>query len=342
MSLDYYVYLLLDSSKPGVWKYGDLVFDHEPFYIGKGKGDRIKNTTYDKLSFKGKKLAKLKSNNIEIISKKLFESLTNTESIEKEKYLISLIGRRDLDKGPLVNTTDGGDGRLNSKHSEEIKSKISKSRKGKAIGWKHKPETLKAMSQKQSGEGNGFWGKTHSEEVKIEQSRRVSGLSHPMLDKKHNDESKRKLVKHRNNKVSNDKIKQACQKFNKEVLMFDLEFNFLREFRSVKETSEVTGINASVISKCCRGEIKSPTRFYFRYKNQKDEIKHNKWSINEGDSFEITGKKYKLLKRNKKTCICVCDDNLETLHVRDYSFLFEKETNLKFPLPFIENNLRNQ
>lgn len=326
MSADYYVYVLLDSSKPGIWEYGDLVFDFEPFYIGKGKDDRISNTLRDKNSFKGKKISKLKSNNVEILTRKLYESLTNEQSIETEKNLISLIGRRDFGKGPLVNTTDGGDGRLNSKHSDEVKSKISKSRKGKTIGWKHKPETLKRMSQKQSGEGNGFWNKTHNDEVKLNQSKRVSGTSHPMWQKKHNDETIEKLIKHRRENVSNEKIKESCQKFNKVVLMYDLDLNFITEFESVKQASEKTGINHSVISKCCRGEIKAPTRFYFKYKNSVDSVKHNKWNLNKGDTFELEGNKYELIKRNKKTCICFCNTELRTFHVNDYPFLFEKET----------------
>ncbi|MGF3990475.1 GIY-YIG nuclease family protein, partial [Staphylococcus aureus] len=47
LSLDplYYVYALLDPRKPGSYLYtvGDKVvaFDHEPFYVGKGKGRRM-------------------------------------------------------------------------------------------------------------------------------------------------------------------------------------------------------------------------------------------------------------------------------------------------------------
>lgn len=325
MSSDFYVYLLLDSSKPGEWKYGDFVFDFEPFYVGKGRSNRIKDTFYDKSPFKKRKINKLKSGGVEIITKKIFESLSNEDALKCEIELITIIGRRDCSKGPLVNLTDGGDGRLNSKHSEESKSKISKSRKGKGIGWKHKPATIEKMKKQQSGEGNGFWRKKHTDTVKEKHSRRVSGLSHPMYEKRHSAETKEKLVKHRSEKISNEKIKLACQKFNKQVLMYDLNFNFIREFDSVKQASSVTKINESVISKCCRGVVKAPTRFQFRYKNREDKIKNNKFVIGINDKFTLDGKEWKLVKRNKKTCICESSSELKTFHIRDNKFLFEKD-----------------
>ena len=205
MTSDYYVYVLLDSSKKGEYNYGEYIFEYEPFYIGKGRGKRIKDTLYDHSNFKRNKISKLKRNNIEIISFKILEGLSNDQALSKEIELISLVGRRGLKKGPLVNSTDGGDGRVNSKHSKEVREKISKSRKGKGIGWKHNQETLRLMSKNQKGEGNGFYGKKHSLKNRKEQSDRVSGLLHPMFGKKHSKETIELLIKHIKENISKNK-----------------------------------------------------------------------------------------------------------------------------------------
>jgi len=305
----YYVYLLLDSSKPGKYNYGEFTFDYEPFYVGKGKGYRIKNTTTDLRSnlFKTKKVKKLLENNIEIIKIKLFENITEEESFEKEKMLIQKIGRRNLKMGPLTNLTDGGEG---------------------MSGFVYTEETLTKRSLSQSGEGNGFFGHKHTQEVREKHSLLVRGSSHPMFGKKHSDEVRLKLKKHREENISNDLIKEVCQKFNKSVLMFDLNMNFIEEFNSVKECSQKTGINESIISKCCRGDIKSPTRYFFKYKDLDSKIKNNKFIIDIGDTFYFKGLEYKLVKRNRITSICQKEgDNMVTIHHNEFKPLTYKDTN---------------
>lgn len=326
MISEHYVYALLDSSKPGEYTYGGYTFSHEPFYVGKGKANRIKDTLYDKNSFKAKKIRKMREEGVEIITQKVLESLSNEESILKEVELISTIGRRDRGMGPLVNTTDGGEGRSGSPHSEDTKARISRGRKGIGVGRKHRQETIDKFRQAQSGEMNGFYGKRHTEEVKARHSQRVSGSSHPMFGKKHSAEVRERIARNRKDRVSQDAIRGAALRMSKPVLMYDLSLDFLGEFESVKAASEGTGINESIISKCCRGEIKSPTRYYFRYKNREDRVKKNKFLVDVGGRFWLRGREHTLIKRNMVTCIVEVGGEHITLHERDHAFLFGKDT----------------
>lgn len=324
----YYVYALLDSSKSGEYIYNNYKFKYEPFYIGKGTKSRYKNTLKDKTAFKKNKIDKLKRNNIDIITIKVIENITNDDAIIFEKELISLIGRRDLKEGPLVNMTNGGDGRLNSSPSEETKRKISKNRKGKGIGWKHNNETLKIMSDIQSGEGNGFYGKTHTHKTKEAQSIRVAGDKHPMFGKNHTKEVIDKIRKNRDNDKIKKTLQDIAERSQKEVSMYSIDMVFIKNYKSVKCASIDTGINASIISKCCRGEIINPKRFFFKYINQEDIIKKNKFQININDKFFYNKKSYTLVKRNRNTAICEdLDKSLHTIRYKDCPCLTFKDTN---------------
>lgn len=133
---NYYIYVYLDTRKPGEYKYEDnLIFNFEPIYIGKGKNRRYLQhlTTYKKLinkSFFHKKLNNMINEGYEPIILKLKENLSQEESLKFEKYYIQLIGRIDDFKGTLTNLTDGGDGTCGYKMCEETKKKISDKNSG--------------------------------------------------------------------------------------------------------------------------------------------------------------------------------------------------------------------
>ena len=110
---------------------------NEVFYIGIGSQNKYKrafslikrNSFWRNITSKTEFL-------VEIIQ----DGLTWEQACEKEKELISKIGRRDLGLGTLVNMTDGGDGTFNVKHSYEWHEKQRKnnSKKGKAISEEHR------------------------------------------------------------------------------------------------------------------------------------------------------------------------------------------------------------
>jgi hypothetical protein len=123
----YYCYILLDPTKPGKFQYENFSFEYEPFYIGKGKGNRIDShdKPKDTKTHKRAKIQKIKKLDLEIIKIKLFEDLSESSAFELEKSTISLIGRKDKNEGPLLNLTDGGEGASGHTHSAETKEKRS-------------------------------------------------------------------------------------------------------------------------------------------------------------------------------------------------------------------------
>ena len=124
---NFYVYMLLDPRK-----------NNTPFYIGKGIGKRAWNHllndshTNDYNPFKTRIIGKIRKNNLEPLVKIYKDNLTEMESRELEIALISLYGRRGLDKnGILSNRHPGGQGGDTSEFfTSETYSKFSKSKQG--------------------------------------------------------------------------------------------------------------------------------------------------------------------------------------------------------------------
>lgn len=137
--MNYYVYIYLNKLKPGKYQYDELLFDYEPFYVGKGKDNRylshlnkIKNNCKFKPSTKFKIISDNLSFGIEPSILKIKENLSEDDSLSFEKELIVKIGRIDLNTGPLSNLNDGGmKPQDNYHHSNDTKYKISISGKNR-------------------------------------------------------------------------------------------------------------------------------------------------------------------------------------------------------------------
>lgn len=132
---------------------------NQPFYIGIGNE---KSRAYDKRSRtkQWKAIAK-KGYEIEI----LFEDIDFEEAKKKETEFIALYGRKNNNTGTLVNLTDGGEGTIGYKHTEESiqKCRIAAKNQIHTIESKHK----KSLASK--GEKNGCYGRI--------------GEKHPMFGK---------------------------------------------------------------------------------------------------------------------------------------------------------------
>jgi len=152
------------------YTYAYLREDRTPYYIGKGKEDRIYSTCRRNTPPKDKsRIIFLKQN------------LTEAEAFKHEIYMIAVFGRKDLGTGILRNRTDGGEGVSGRITSKESKRKISESNKGK----KRSEETKIKLSEAKKG-------KTHSNETKEKMSEAHKGNTN-RLGKTHSEESKRKL-----------------------------------------------------------------------------------------------------------------------------------------------------
>ncbi len=143
------------------YTYAYLREDGTPYYIGKGKANRINNTLHNiHLPQKEERRIFLKKN------------LTDEEARKHEIYMIAVLGRKDLGTGILRNMTDGGEGCAGRVLSEETKKKLSDSHKGRKKSAEHRKalseaakkrraskKTREKMSKIFMGENNPSYGK---------------------------------------------------------------------------------------------------------------------------------------------------------------------------------------
>lgn len=179
LNYKYYIYTYLDPRKPGDYNYGDLHFDYEPFYIGKGKGNRYK-AKHSCNSFLNGKINHIGKDNIIV----MVEMMPSEAAAHfHEMIRIAIIGRIDLGLGPLVNMTDGGEGSSGARPDYITREKMSKARLGKKMSQEFKDKmrlinlgkkaTIQAklnMSISHIGKKNTRPGYIFSEETKKKMS----------------------------------------------------------------------------------------------------------------------------------------------------------------------------
>jgi hypothetical protein len=278
---DFYVYIYLDPRKNGVFNYLqiDKSFEFEPFYIGKGRGNRINMGIKEskKDYYKNRKIRSMIKDGYFPIALKIFENLTEKESFEKEIYLIKVIGRMDLSLGPLCNLTDGGEGTTNitpgwkkvlrkpviqikdglqimeynsikeaSEKTGIIKQNISSALTGRyktagGFEWKYKNESDKLQGHLKTE----FKMPNHSESTRLKMSKSAKrGEDHHM---------KKKIGK------DNPRSRKVIQK--------GLDGKIIKMWDSLQDIKRDLGFSPSNICRCCKGEVKRIGGFLWDYYN---------------------------------------------------------------------------
>jgi len=170
------------------YTYAYLREDKTPYYIGKGKDDRIYSTN--------RRINQPKDKSRIIYLK---QNLTEEEAFRHEIYMIAVFGRNDLGTGILHNRTDGGEGVSGRILSQESRIKMSESGKVKIFSEEHRRKISEGNKNKIVSEetrrnlSKALKGKTRSEETRRKLSDANRGENHPMYNKTHSEEAKRKI-----------------------------------------------------------------------------------------------------------------------------------------------------
>lgn len=214
----FYSYIYLNPLKFGDYDYGSFHFNYEPFYVGKGYGTRLFVHLVQALQkiniyTRSHKLNIIKQILKSGISKeeykqkfiiKIQENLTEFCAFGLEQFLINLIGRKDINSGPLVNLTDGGEGPFGkiSCFKDKTFEEIYGVEKAKEI----KDKANETRLENQKGKISTRLGKSYEEQYGIEKATELKlrlsrtrkrkaemGYKPPITGRHHTDESREKM-----------------------------------------------------------------------------------------------------------------------------------------------------
>lgn len=198
---------------------------------------------------------------IEIID----SAVTELEIYEMEKYYIKLANSHLREFG--YNLTYGGEG---GTFTQEVKDRMSKRLKGVPKSEEHKRKIGSSNKGKNSGK-------------KLSENH-VEKIRYSLFQQVQSDETKKKRAlkqtgsgNHRFGKCGALSASYGKPNINRrEVCMYDVNFNLIKTFNSIKEVGDYFNISSSSIHPYCKhGKIYKKT-YYFRFKNEKYKAKKEK------------------------------------------------------------------
>lgn len=163
--------------------------DGSPVYVGRGTGARYKTHMKPSKDTHLGRLIKKSGGELPVVI--IASGLTLEKSCEMEKAFIKALGR-EIDGGPLINLSLGGDaGSIGVVHGEEFRKKrsIRAKEQWQTPGFKERREAALAPNRR----GNK---RPRSEEFKRAMSERLKGNKHT-LGYRHSPETKAKMSKQR-------------------------------------------------------------------------------------------------------------------------------------------------
>lgn len=248
--MDYYVYCFMDPSSTGKFTYDDLGYSflYKPFYIGKGKNQRIKAHFFPKnleiKNYKNNKIKSLLKKGMTPIVEILNSNISEICAYELEYDIIKKIGRIDNGTGPLCNLTDGGVGATGLQNIKKRKKVYQFDINGKLVNSYSSisdaskltnffiSDISKCCNKTANTHGGFFWSFNREEDRFI------------------------------------------INKLNRVVIQYNIDNKIINRFNSVTEASIKLKIRSQYISRSCSGEIKKVKDSYFRFEGSHFDYKN--------------------------------------------------------------------
>lgn len=167
------------------------------------------------------------------------------------------------------------------KHTEETKRKISESNKGKVLSNEVKNKISKALKgrklskevRKKISISKKGKLKKYSKDFIEKATERILLYKGSFKNNKHSDDSKLKMSLSQKGKKQSEETKlKRAKLLYKSILQYDKNMNFIKEWESIKEASEVLNIRRTFISSVLTNIKKSAKGFIFKYKKNNNEL----------------------------------------------------------------------